>query len=156
MRIHKQLATGAYTLIELSLVIAILGILAAATVPKIGDIIKNSRIKATQSEMQQIRGAIVGNPDRTSGGEYIDRGYLGDVGSAPTFLTQLITKPSGVDDYDYYARTGWNGPYLDDDGTGNDTTDAWGIPYVITGSILRSYGPDKASGGGDDIDLQFQ
>ena len=45
------------------------------------------------------------------------------------------------------------GPYLS-----KAPMDPWGAPYVISNqkSIIFSYGPDRASGGGDDIRLNFR
>ena len=154
-----ELSKG-FTMIELVTVISLMGVLAAVAVPRINDFITNSKIAASKNEMLQIRAAISGTPDRTAGGRYVDRGYIGDVGAVPSSLTDLTTKPGAVDDYDYFSRTGWNGPYLQNDGTGEIFKDSWNTLYVlnVADSTIRSYGPNKVddSGGGDDILIKYQ
>ena len=109
--------------------------------------------------MLQIRAAISGTPDRTAGGRYVDRGYIGDVGALPSSLNDLITNP-GLPAYDYFSRTGWNGPYLVDNGTGEILRDAWLVDYVlnVADSTIRSFGPNKIddSGTGDDIVIKYR
>lgn len=155
----KKSTSAGFTLVELVMVIAVMGALAAVSVPRINDFITNSKIQASKNEMLQIRAAISGTPDRTAGGRYVDRGYIGDVGAVPTSLTDLTTNP-GLPAYDYFSRTGWNGPYLVDDGSGEIFRDAWFVDYVLNAadSTIRSWGPNKTdnSGGGDDIVIKFQ
>ena len=154
-----ELSKG-FTMIELVTVISLMGVLAAVAVPRIDDFITNSKIAASKNEMLQIRAAISGTPDRTAGGRYVDRGYIGDVGAVPSSLTDLTTKPDAVADYDYFSRTGWNGPYLQNDGTGEIFKDSWNTLYVlnVADSTIRSFGPNKMddSGGGDDILIKYQ
>lgn len=150
----------AFTLIELVMVISVMAALAAVAVPRINDFITNSKIAASKNEMLQIRAAISGTPDRTAGGRYVDRGYIGDVGAVPSSLTDLTTQPGGVPLYDYFSRTGWNGPYLQIDGTGEILRDSWSTDYVlnVADSTIRSFGPNKVddSGGVDDILIKYQ
>ena len=157
---HEFSYTHGFTMIELVMVIVVMAALTAVAVPRIDDFITNSKIQASKNEMLQIRAAISGTPDRTAGGRYVDRGYKGDVGSFPTTLTDLTVKPGAVPDYNYFSRTGWNGPYLQIDGTGEILKDSWGTNYVLNAadSTIRSYGPDKInnSGTGDDILIKYQ
>ena len=150
----------AFTLIEMVMVITVMAALAAVAVPRINDFITNSKIAASKNEMLQIRAAISGTPDRTAGGRYVDRGYIGDVGEVPSSLTDLTTKPGAVPVYDYFTRTGWNGPYLQIDGTGEILRDSWSTDYVlnVADSTIRSFGPNQVddSGGGDDIVIKYQ
>ena len=154
-----ELSDG-FTMIELVMVIVIMSALAAVAVPRINDFITNSKIAATKNEMLQIRAAISGTPDRTAGGRYVDRGYIGDVGAVPSSLTDLTTQPGAVPDYDYFSRTGWNGPYLQIDGTGAILIDAWSTAYVlnVADSTIRSWGPNKSDDSGtiDDILIKYQ
>ena len=149
-----------FTMIELVMVIVVMAALAAVSVPRINDFITNSKIQASKNEMLQIRAAISGTPDRTAGGRYVDRGYVGDVGALPTSLNDLLTQPGAVSDYDYFSRTGWNGPYLQDNGTGEILRDAWFTDYVldVSDSTIRSWGPNKTddSGTGDDILIKYR
>ena len=148
-----------FTMIELVMVIVVMAALAAVSVPRINDFITNSKIQASKNEMLQIRAAISGTPDRTAGGRYVDRGYIGDVGAVPSSLNDLITNP-GLPAYDYFSRTGWNGPYLVDNGTGEILRDAWLVNYVlnVADSTIRSFGPNKIddSGTGDDIVIKYR
>ena len=155
----KNSLNAGFTMIELVMVIVVMAALAAVSVPRINDFITNSKIQASKNEMLQIRAAISGTPDRTAGGRYVDRGYIGDVGALPSSLNDLITNP-GLPAYDYFSRTGWNGPYLVDNGTGEILRDAWLVNYVlnVADSTIRSFGPNKTddSGTGDDIVIKYR
>lgn len=155
----KSSLNAGFTMIELVMVIVVMAALAAVSVPRINDFITNSKIQASKNEMLQIRAAISGTPDRTAGGRYVDRGYIGDVGALPSSLNDLITNP-GLPAYDYFSRTGWNGPYLVDNGTGEILRDAWLVNYVlnVADSTIRSFGPNKTddSGTGDDIVIKYR
>ncbi len=154
-----ELSKG-FTMIEMVMVIVVMSALVAVAVPRINDFITNSKIAASKNEMLQIRAAISGTPDRTAGGRYVDRGYIGDVGALPSSLTDLTIKPGAVSPYDYFSRTGWNGPYLQIDGTGEIFKDSWSTDYVlnVADSTIRSFGPNKVddAGGGDDILIKYQ
>ena len=157
--LFKNSPNAGFTMIELVMVIVVMAALAAVSVPRINDFITNSKIQASKNEMLQIRAAISGTPDRTAGGRYVDRGYIGDVGALPSSLNDLITNP-GLPAYDYFSRTGWNGPYLVDNGTGEILRDAWLVNYVlnVADSTIRSFGPNKTddSGTGDDIVIKYR
>ena len=157
--LFKNSPNAGFTMIELVMVIVVMAALAAVSVPRINDFITNSKIQASKNEMLQIRAAISGTPDRTAGGRYVDRGYIGDVGALPSSLNDLITNP-GLPAYDYFSRTGWNGPYLVDNGTGEILRDAWLVDYVlnVADSTIRSFGPNKTddSGTGDDIVIKYR
>ena len=142
--------SNGFTLIELVIIIVVLGIVAAVAVPRMGSLTENSKISVTREEMRLIKEAIVGNPKLISGGEYIDRGFLGDVGYPPSSLVDLVKKPDSIPAYDKFSRTGWNGPYLDS--TENKYLyDAWDSAY--------SYNPAArtitAPGADPDIVLNF-
>ena len=157
--LFKNSPNAGFTMIELIMVIVVMAALAAVSVPRINDFITNSKIQASKNEMLQIRAAISGTPDRTAGGRYVDRGYIGDVGAVPSSLNDLITNP-GLPAYDYFSRTGWNGPYLVDNGTGEILRDAWLVNYVlnVADSTIRSFGPNKIDdlGTGDDIVIKYR
>ena len=150
-----------FTLVEIVIVIVILGFLAAAAIPKFTGMVEESRINATKNEMQEIEIAIMGASSAVSGGVATQRGYFGDVGYMPAQLTDLVTKPAADSAWNRAANNGlgagWNGPYLNDDGSGSLLRDAWGNSYILTSTTVRSRGPNgiDESGAGDDIVLNL-
>lgn len=141
---NKIQDTSGFTLIEIVIVIVLIGILATVAAPRLGDLIENTQISATKDELLKIKEAIVG-----------ENGYWVQVGSYPTAIEDLITKPESVSAYNKFTGNGWNGPYLSDDGTGIYLQDSWENDYVFTDSSVVSYGPDGVSGGGDDITMIY-
>ncbi len=122
----KRPATAGFTLVEVLLVVAILGILAGVIV-----VSTKGRIPATQ--ISACRMSIKGL--ETAVGTYeIDNGIL------PNSLDSLITKSSEMN---------WNGPYVP------SLNDPWGnkFNYTREGNAYKivSAGPDGQSGSGDDI-----
>jgi hypothetical protein len=140
-----------FTLIEIVIIIVTLGILAAVAVPKFVELTENSKVNATQQEMLTLKRAIAGNPDVVAGGEYVDRGFEGDVGFAPSRLVDLVRKPDSIGAYNPLTRLGWNGPYIDSSG-GEYLSDAWGHAYVYqaAGRTILS-----AADGSDSIRVTF-
>ncbi|PWB76484.1 hypothetical protein C3F09_00355 [candidate division GN15 bacterium] len=125
----QRLDQRGFSLIELVIVIVVLGILASFAIPRFGSMSGGAKIAATKEEMTSLKHAIVGNPSVVSGGQYIDRGFEGDVGFAPSRLQDLTAKPDSVLAYNKLTRLGWNGPYVDSAG-GLYLKDAWGVNYV--------------------------
>lgn len=58
MKTRGKYAVGGFTLIELMIVVAIIGVLAAIAVPKFADLVKKAQESRTKSNMDQIRGAL--------------------------------------------------------------------------------------------------
>jgi len=155
--IHKPLhhSQSGFTLIELVMVIIILSILSAIAVPKVTNIIEVSRDKATRGEMTELKKAIMGDPSAVAGGTLVDKGFNGDIGKLPDPFSELITQGS-LPNWNRYTQTGWNGPYISEDGSDNWKKDAWDNEYIINSytagdTSLVSNGPDGAFGGGDDL-----
>ena len=144
-----------FTLIELVIIIVILGILSAVAIPRVGNLLGTSKIRATEGELRIIRDAIAGSGEVVSGGAIVGAGYKNDVGSSPPDLDALITKPAAVSAWNKYLQRGWNGPYLQDDGTDEFKLDAWEVAYVVTDTSVLSFGPNNVSGGGDDITINY-
>jgi type II secretory pathway pseudopilin PulG len=147
------------TIIELLVVIFVIAIFIAFFVPNAYSRISiNARITATKTEMEQLRSAIMGNPDLVNGGEYVAAGFKNDVGRLPRHLIELVTRRPDTTTYIYpgreslslwnpYIKSGWNGPYVRDDGKQSFMKDAWGEPYqfVVSGHDtvgLKSPGAD--------------
>jgi general secretion pathway protein G len=122
-----------FTLVEMLLVVAIIGILAALVIPKIAGKSEEARVTAAQAD---IHGGIKTALD----GFEIDNGYY------PRSLNDLVQQPSDAKN--------WHGPYLD-----QLPVDPWGQPYVYyypskrnqSGYDLLSVGPDGKEGTDDDI-----
>lgn len=145
-----KLDQSGFTLVELVIIIVTLSILAAVAIPKFSDMAESSKITATKQELLNLKLAIVGNPEAVSGGEYVDRGFEGDVGYAPPSLSDLVNKPDSVAPYNRLTRLGWNGPYID--GTdSNYLKDAWGVNYSYEPSSRRL----RSIGGSDTITVYF-
>lgn len=122
-----------FTLVEMMLVVAIIGILAALVIPRIAG--KSEEAKETAA-MADIKGGIKSAIDQ----------YEVDNGRYPGSLQDLLVQPRNAN--------GWHGPYLD-----QLPTDPWGDAYQYqfpgkhnpTGYDLWSAGPDQKSGTADDI-----
>jgi general secretion pathway protein G len=118
-----------FTLVEILLVVAILGILAGVAVVNLKGRTKAASIQATRTSIQAIGLAI--------------DAYEVDNGIYPQTLQNLLTKGN---------ESNWNGPYIKDAKTPKD---AWGsdFSYSLQGEIykLTSSGPDGQSGSADDI-----
>jgi general secretion pathway protein G len=129
-----------FTLIELVIIIIVLGILAGVAVPVFTNFTDSAKVNATREEMNLLKRAIVGNPSAVSGGQFIDRGYEGDCGGAPSALIDLARKPGALASYDRLTRIGWNGPYIDSS-RGDYLKDAWGQTYVYDSANRRIISP---------------
>jgi len=147
---QTRLDRGGFTLVELVIIIVTLGILAAVAIPKFADLAENSKINATKKEMMELKRAIAGNPEVVSGGQYVERGFEGDVGFVPSSLTDLAAKPDSIATYDKLTRLGWNGPYIDSSG-GDYLKDAWETAYVYDPPNRRL----RSVGGSDTITVTF-
>lgn len=122
-------ARAGFTLVEILLVVAILGILAGVAVVSVSGKTKKANIAATRTSIAAILTAV-------------DM-YEVDNGGYPAGLQNLITRGS---------ENNWNGPYLRD---GRLPKDAWGNDYQYAakenGVEIRSGGPDNQIGTQDDI-----
>lgn len=135
--IQKNKLTGAFTLVEIMLVVAIIGILAALVIPRIAG--KSEQARETAA-MADIKGGIKSALDQ----------YDVDMGFYPSSMQDLITPPSR-------NAAHWHGPYFSDPAV--IPVDPWGNPYQYAypgkhnpGSYdLWSAGPDGKSGDADDI-----
>lgn len=147
---NAKLDRRGFTLIELVIVIVVLGVLAGFAVPRFADMTSGSKVTATLDEMNGLKKAIIGNPSAIAGGEYIDRGFEGDIGWAPSRLQDLAAKPDSLSTYNKLTRLGWNGPYIDSSG-GAYLKDAWGVNYTYDRATRRI----KSTGGPDSLVVTF-
>lgn len=129
-----------FTLVELLVVLAIIGLIAAVATPQVLRYLGSARISTTQTQLKSI-------------GSALELYYL-DVGSYPTDdqgLSALGAQPQSV--------AGWNGPYLKSRET---LKDGWGRDYLYdnapgTGPRVYSFGRDGAPNGeGQDADLEYR
>ena len=120
------------SLVEVTILIVAIAILAASVMQSMTHNLKNSRERRTEREMRTLQIAIAGDPSEMSvaGGVRSDFGYVGDVGDFPPNLDALFENPGGY--------TTWDGPYLPpgfaDDGVGY-MTDEWGQAYTYNGGL---------------------
>ena len=120
--------THGFTLLELLVVVAIIGLLAAYVGPKYFTQVAKSEQTVAKAQIQAFA--------RTLGT------YRLDVGNFPTTeegLNALVVKPPGAEK--------WNGPYLDK----AVPNDPWGRPYLYRATEddfeIVSYGKDGQPGG---------
>lgn len=129
-----------FSLIELTVIIVIIGILVAVAMKSMTTVTEDVRRVKTEQEMEQLARAIVGDPDITTAGARSDFGYVGDIGAFPPNLTALVTNP---------GLGTWDGPYLPT-GFVQDSAgyriDEWGQSYGYGGGITIT-----SNGGGTSI-----
>ena len=106
-----------FTLIELMIVVAIIGILAAVAIPKFADLIDRAREASTKGNLSAVRSAV-------------SIYYGSEEGVAPITLAGLVS--------DYMARVpGGNIPFVDTNGDGtSDASYTWADNAV---SVAASY-----------------
>lgn len=119
-----------FTLIEVLMTVVVIGILAAVAMRSVQSSIDATRVRETQTEMDELVHGIAGNPDMVNNGMRSDFGYVGDIGALPSSLDNLMTNPGG------YST--WKGPYLgsrftqDVDGFKRD---AWANLYTFSSGM---------------------
>jgi general secretion pathway protein G len=123
-----------FTLLELLVVLAIIGLLGALIGPRLFERLEGSKVVAAQTQVRMLKTAL-------------DTMRL-DIGRYPTAeegLTLLVQAPT-----DAQLRSRWHGPYLE----GDVPLDPWGNPYQysplgreLNALTLYSYGPTGRPGG---------
>lgn len=143
------------TMIEILMVLILVSILSAVATSSFINFSDTAKISVTTERILEFKRAIVGDSRQVAQGRLINPGYESQMGALPNALTDLTTQGAQAA-YNPFTKTGWRGPYVSN--TSSDwNLDAWGtaIVYSKAGRSLTSYGPDKASGGGDDIVVTF-
>jgi general secretion pathway protein G len=129
--LRRRRADGGFTLLEMLVVLAIMGLLAAIIAPQVLKYLGTSRTQTAKVQIQNVVAAL--------------ELYRLDVGHYPTQeegLNAVIIAPP--------AAAGWNGPYLQ---RPSALVDPWGQTYLYRnpgkhGEIdVYSLGSDKAEGG---------
>ena len=119
-------SAAGFTLVEVLLVVAILGILAGVVVVSVKNRIPATNISACRMSIKGLETAV--------------SVYEIDNGILPNSLDNLITKGSEMN---------WNGPYV------KSLNDPWGNPFGYSregnNCKISSAGPDGQLGSGDDI-----
>lgn len=136
MKTHRSHArSSGFTLVEIVIVIALIGLILAVVANRIMGSQKRAEYKLAQTQLQTLSGKI--------------EQYQSDVGALPDSLNQLITAPVNT--------SGWLGPYS----RSEELQDPWHHPidYRRPGDEGRAYqltslGADgKAGGEGVDKDM---
>jgi type II secretory pathway pseudopilin PulG len=147
-----SLASTGFTLIEVTVILAVLAILAAAITPMVLQQLVDAKVDATRSEARLLHEAMLGRPDVA--GSF---GFFGDMGRWPASFDELLRPAPGTPLFTTATfrnvGMGWKGPYINaGDSDADMLTDAFGRPYrgAATGQV-RSAGPDGLFDTGDDI-----
>lgn len=133
MRLTERIrrAERGFTLLELLVVLAIMGMLAAIIAPQVIKYLGTSRTQTAKVQINNVMSAL--------------ELFRLDVGRYPTQqegLESLVVAPS--------TAANWNGPYLKKDSA---LKDPWGVPYIYQnpgqhGEVdVYTLGQDKAPGG---------
>lgn len=110
-----------FTLLEVVVVLAVVALLSGILVPMAYQLFAVDRAALTEQELQAIHTAIVGTPEQ---GVF---GYVGDVGSYPATLLDLVRQPV---DATGAPVAGWRGPYVQNPRIENGAwLDPYGRPY---------------------------
>ncbi|HXH25969.1 MAG TPA: prepilin-type N-terminal cleavage/methylation domain-containing protein [Vicinamibacterales bacterium] len=170
-RRRQSSPAGGFTLIELTVVLAVIVTLALILTPSITNFINDSRVARARADIQTLNAAIAqfykdngfypqwatssgGGPGTTKLDLLVSPGNVPSASSATTWTStsatatdsiadQLVTNAPGYRMKTATSDFGWNGPYL----TSNIGADPWNNRYAINvGLIDPTIGTQTASG----------
>lgn len=156
----KQNNQSGFTLLELVVVIAVLGLIANMATEFVAQNTNQQRFDTTKDRMEKIRYAIIGDITKTTNGQPDLTGFVHDMGRLPITLSELHINPLDCDpdavgdqtctaNYDstINRNIGWRGPYVSKEIA---STDGWGQSWsysISDGKItLKSLGLDNTDG----------
>ena len=155
-----------FTLVEVIVILVVLSILAAMAVPVALRIFERTAEDTTREEMDNVKKALLGNPQKLQTSFRNDFGLLGDIGCLPSVafggLDRLLTQgsyPGWNFNSTQQAGAGWKGPYITGTPGEDFKKDQLGNDYVYTPvagacpltATLASNGPDGLPSTADDI-----
>ncbi|WP_440408451.1 type II secretion system major pseudopilin GspG [Neorhizobium petrolearium] len=134
----RNRADDGFTLVELLVVLAIIGLIAALATPQVLRYLDSAKVDTTKAQIKNFESAL--------------ELYYIDTGHYPTTeegLAALANRPA--------SGGTWNGPYIKNAGS---FVDAWNTPYQYRSPAedkpfqILSFGRDRKMGGtGQDADL---
>jgi prepilin-type N-terminal cleavage/methylation domain-containing protein len=151
MRPAAPRASG-FTLIEMTVILAVLAILAAAITPMVLQQLVGAKVEATRQEARLLHEAMAGRADVP--GSF---GFFGDMGRWPAAFEELLRPAPGTPLFTTATfrnvGMGWKGPYINTGASGDDVLeDGFGRPYRgAPAGQVRSAGPDGLFDTADDI-----
>lgn len=140
----SQRKNAGFTLLELVVVVAVMGLISSMAMDIYTDNSNQKRFEATKERLAEIKFAIIGDPMMRVGSQAVIEGsYYYDMGRLPETLSELIYQCRdasyiGINSADQTScetiagnvwETTWNGPYLINlQSSGGDLVfhDAWG------------------------------
>jgi prepilin-type N-terminal cleavage/methylation domain-containing protein len=148
-----------FTLVEIIVILSVLSILAAVAIPVALRIFQVTAEDTTREEMNNIKKALLGDPQKLQTSFRNDFGLLGDIGCLPSVafggLDGLITQgtyPAWNFNATQQAGAGWKGPYITGTPGEDFKKDQWGNDYIYTpGAGVCPLSATHASNGADGL-----
>jgi len=156
MKTKQHCASMGWTLVEIMIVVAIMGILLGLAVPKVIRAHNNAKIAQATADLERIASAVEELAWDTGlwpgGVTRLDKGTKKPLGYLGTYTNEILdlgTPDAGlIYEGQYFTNTGWKGPYIH-----KLPLDPWGNKYFFdsdymplkTGQsvvVIGSFGPN--------------